>query len=189
MHPLYANPRLGGVEDAEDTPLTPPPDFAEDEGPVAPSQLGAVEPVILAPAPEIARNQIDPNDPDDLTPQQREYLAWLLDPQHEGTKKDWARAHKVNDGTPHRWEALPKFKEALNRRMVELNLTPMRTQRVLDAMFIAAENGNTQAAKLILDHMQKLNPIKPVIEDVAVEKLTDEELNQRLGALMRPTKD
>lgn len=158
------------------------------EATVPTTPLAGVESVAPTPPAELPRNEIDPNDPDDLTPQQREYLEFFMDPSKTGTKKDWARAHGVNDGTPRRWESLPKFKEALDRRLRELNITPMRTQAVLDNLFALAQGDGTAAvaaSKLLLDHIGKLHPIKPVVEDNDVASMSDDELNAALDRLRR----
>lgn len=124
-------------------------------------------------------------DRDGLTTVQREYLEWLLDPNHTGNKKEWARAHDVNEGTPRTWELKQTFIDARNQRLNELNINPMRVQLIIDALFAKASAGDVQAAKLVLDYLNKINPVRPQVEDRAVSEMTDEELNQKLEELRR----
>ena len=97
-----------------------------------------------------------------LSPLQLEYIEWLCDPERRGSKVGWARDHGV----------------------AELNISPDRIQMVVDALHRAAAGGDTKAAQLYLQYVDRLQPKRVVIEDARVASLSDEELAAELQSLL-----
>ena len=52
-----------------------------------------------------------------------------------------------------------------DRRAAELNVHPERTQRVIDALFASAAGGDTKAAALYLQYVDKFTPKRRVVID------------------------
>jgi hypothetical protein len=120
----------------------------------------------------------------DLTEAQVAYIEFLCDPDR-GTKRKFSKDHGVNVTTMRYWEQQqPRFRKALQMRMDELNLSPDRTQQVLNNMFRLASTGSdtaaVNAAKTYLQHIERLAPDRKPIEDRKISQLTKEELRQQL---------
>ena len=119
-----------------------------------------------------------------LTALQLEYVEWLCDPERQGSKKEWARAHGIAESTVFRWQNDRSFKATYEQRLAELNVSPDRIQAVVDALWAAASRGDTKAASLYLQYVDRLQPKRVVIEDARVTGLSDEELREELDALL-----
>lgn len=119
-----------------------------------------------------------------LSTPQLEYIEWLCDPQRQGSKKEWARDHGFAESTIFRWQNDRWFKQAYEQRLAELNVSPDRIQAVVDALWAAASRGDTKAASLYLQYVDRLQPKRVVIEDARVAGLSDEELRAELDALL-----
>jgi hypothetical protein len=117
-------------------------------------------------------------DPDQgCTPQELEFIEWLVNPERQGNQKEWAEAHGIHVNTLFNWKKQKFFRDEWEKRAAELNVSPERTQAVINAIFKAAKNGDTSAAKLYLEYINKFTPTQRVItEDKGVQSLTDEEL-------------
>lgn len=121
----------------------------------------------------------------DLTDLKEEFMLWLLDPARMGSYKEWAEAHGCNENTLRNWRKDPAFKSELDRRLMQMNVDSIRIQKVVDAMWDKAAQGDVKAAELYLRYIEKLQPSRPVLEDdTDVSKLSDEEL---LAALQMAT--
>jgi hypothetical protein len=155
--------------------------IASDEEPEAPSSQAESGAAVDPAAPSAQAHERSPHD---LTAAQQEYLAWFVDPNRAGSKKDWARSHKIHEGTPRQWELQDKFQQAVNRRLSELNLDAMRIQRIIDALYEKALEGDTKAADMILKYVDRLNPHRIKVEDTKVEEMSDAELRAALLAAM-----
>lgn len=108
---------------------------------------------------------------------QDEFMTWLIDPGRVGTQAEWARSHGVTEATLSNWKRSPDFKRELERKLAEINVNPIRIQKVVDAMWDKAAQGDTKAAELYLRYIEKLQPQRPVLEDdTDVSKLSDQEL-------------
>ena len=70
------------------------------------------------------------------------------------------------------------------QRLAELNVSPDRIQAVVDALWAAASRGDTKAASLYLQYVDRLQPKRVVIEDARVASLSDDELRAELDALL-----
>ena len=71
------------------------------------------------------------------------------------TNKELAKTVGVSETTMGAWRKNPEFIEACYDRFREIAGTRLMT--VMDAMFTEAEEGNVPAARLILEHYNKLN--------------------------------
>lgn len=121
---------------------------------------------------------------DILSPKQRDYIEWLCDPERKGSKKAWAEENGVSETTIHRWQNEYVFKQAYEQRLAELNISPDRIQAVVDALHRAAKTGDTKAASLYLQYVDRLQPKRVVIEDARVGNLSDDALAAELEALI-----
>jgi hypothetical protein len=118
----------------------------------------------------------------DLTPLQQEYLLWLIDPEHKGTKLSWATDHKVSYETLRRWQKSVGFRDELERTASSLNVSTERIQDIVNALWKKAVSGDVKASELYLRYAEKLQPPRVVIEDRRVAELSDAELHAELIA-------
>jgi hypothetical protein len=119
-----------------------------------------------------------------LTEKQTAYIEWLCDPERKGPKAQWARENGVAVQTVYNWMNDRWFKAAYEQRLAELNIHPDRIQAVVDSLWSAAKNGDTKAASLYLQYVDRLQPKRVVIEDARVSSLSDEELAAELQSLL-----
>jgi len=119
-----------------------------------------------------------------LSASQREYIEWLCDPERSGSKAQWAKDRGLHPGTVYNWMQDRWFKAAYEQRLAELNIHPDRIQAVVDALWRAASGGDTKAASLYLQYVDRLQPKRVVIEDARVAALSDDELAAELQSLL-----
>lgn len=114
-----------------------------------------------------------------------EFIDWLVDPERSPrTQKEWAVLHGVNPDSVTRWKRHPDFVREWEGRARELNVSVERTQAVVNSLFAQAVNGDTKAASLYLQYIDKFTPRQRiVVEDADVEGLSDAELLAELEAL------
>lgn len=118
----------------------------------------------------------------ELIDTQLELIEWLVDPNRLGTQKTWAQEHGVNERTVSTWKKLPLFIDAWNTKLKELNVHPVRIQMVLDALWDKACQGDSKAASLYLQYVERFTPKQQiVVKDRAVADLSDAELVEYLG--------
>jgi len=125
---------------------------------------------------------------------QRKYLEWLTDPDRKGTKTAWAEANDVDIATVRRWQRDPKFRQELDRRLLDLNIRPDRVQEVIESMHRSAVLGDVRAAETYLKYIGRFQPTtRVIVEDKQVSQLTDAELaallQDRLSGLQSPETD
>ena len=112
-------------------------------------------------------------------------LDWLLlgpdrEPKHQ---YEWAEENGVHKDSIRRIKRDARFIREWEPRAAELNVSPERTQSVVDALHQQAVAGNTQAASLYLQYIDKFTPTrKVVVDEAAVEGLSDSELAEALEA-------
>ena len=112
-------------------------------------------------------------------------LDWLLlgpdrEPKHQ---YEWAEENGVHKDSVRRIKRDARFIREWDRRAAELNVSPERTQSVVDALHQQAGAGNTQAASLYLQYIDKFTPTrKVVVDEAAVEGMSDSELAAALEA-------
>jgi hypothetical protein len=107
-----------------------------------------------------------------------EYVEWLVTPEAlrvPSTKNGWAEEHGFNRKTLNEWERDDRVRWAIRDRADQLNMSPERIQGVMNAMWRKAEQGDVQAAKLYMDHVDKLMPREPS-KAQGFEDMTDEQL-------------
>lgn len=113
------------------------------------------------------------------------FIDWYVDPAPKtvkGSQAQWCKERGLQESSVRRWKRDPRFKDALQARLDELNISPDRIQEVVDAMFKQATEGNTKAAELYLRFVERLQPPKVVVERSAAE-LSDEELAAALESV------
>lgn len=121
----------------------------------------------------------------DMSAVQAAFIEWLVDPQREGSQADFARANNVVPKTLSRWKRDPAFREAWDQRCVELNVDPGRLQEVIDALHRKAIEGDSRAANLYLQYVDRFTPKRVVIEERSAKDLTDDELAEALESSAR----
>ena len=84
------------------------------------------------------------------------------------TNKSVAKQVGVSENTMGAWRKNPEFINACFERFREVAGT--RLMSVMDAMFNEAEEGNVPAARLILEHYNKLNPTINISIDSPFER-------------------
>ena len=89
-----------------------------------------------------------------LDPRQEHYLNWLLTPASEripSSQQKYCDENGVDPTTVRRWQKKPHFIKEWDRRVEELQGSPERTQRILDALYEKGVQGDVRAAKLYLE--------------------------------------
>ncbi len=117
----------------------------------------------------------------DLTDAQLAYVEYASLPKDARplSKEAFAASIGVSDDTLRRWDKTAWMREALERRMAELNITPDRVQEVIDALHHAAvTDRDVSAMKQYMAYVESLNPSRALVEDVRIESLSDEELER-----------
>ena len=119
-----------------------------------------------------------------LDPRQEQYLNWLLTPAHErqpSSQQKYCDLHNIDPTTVRRWQKKPHFIKEWDKRVEELQGSPERTQRILDALYEKGLDGDVRAAKLYLEATHRLIPTKAVEQKVTTSELTDEELDELIA--------
>jgi hypothetical protein len=109
-----------------------------------------------------------------------DYVEWLVMPEQmrdPKTKVAWAEQAGVNRRTLNEWENDDRVKWAIRDRADALNMSPDRVQAVMNALWKKAEGGDVQAAKLYLEHVDKIMPREPKGAG-GYEDMTDEQLEE-----------
>lgn len=118
---------------------------------------------------------------------QSEFLDWLLTPEGERehkTIKDWCDAHGTATKTTLSWRKDRRFRQEWERRADEKNISVDRIQNVIDTLYNAACKGDVMAAKMYLQHVEKMRPTKVVDTDADVAHLSDAELEAEINDLL-----
>ncbi len=115
------------------------------------------------------------------------WIDWLLTPKDQRpagqeTLEAYCASHNLSTDTTRSWRGRNRVRQAINRRADELNLSTERIQRVVDAMFRAAEQGDVKAATLVLQYTDKLQPKRVIIVDQTLSGMSDDELRRQLEA-------
>lgn len=121
-----------------------------------------------------------------LDARQTEYLDWLVTPSHERvpkTQSEMAKRLGVDPTTLRRWEKRPTFKSEWDKRVSEIQGSPERTQRLLDALYTKALAGDNRAAQLYLQATNRLVTAPTVVQTVSAKELSDEELSRLLSTM------
>lgn len=127
-----------------------------------------------------------------LDVRQEQYLNWLLAPAHErtpSTQTQFAEELGVDPTTLRRWEKKEYFKKEWERRVNDLQGSPERTQRLLDALYNKAIEGDTRAANLYLQATHRLIPPPTATTNRSMAELSDEELDQLIAKVAEREKN
>lgn len=119
-----------------------------------------------------------------LDTRQEHYLNWLLTPPSEripSSQQKYCDEQGVDPTTVRRWQKKPYFIKEWDRRVEELQGSPERTQRILDALYAKGLDGDVRAAKLYLEATHRLVPTKAVEQKVSTSELSDEELDELIA--------
>ena len=106
-----------------------------------------------------------------------DYVDWLVLPEsmrEPKTKTAMADQLGVNIKTLNTWEHDDRVRWLIRDRADALNMSPERIQGVMNALYQRALS-ETQAAKLYLDHVDKIMPREAQAEK-GFEDMSDEEL-------------
>jgi hypothetical protein len=120
----------------------------------------------------------------------KEFMHWLCTPQweradDEKSQTKWAEKHGFNRLTVTAWKRDERFQRELAKVAAQYNLEPERVQNVINALYEkATKSGDVQAMKLYLEHANKLQPQRVVIEDHRVSDMTDEDLAREMADLL-----
>ena len=111
-------------------------------------------------------------------------LDWLLlGPERApSTQRDWATENDLHEDSIRRIKRDPRFVREWDRRAAELNVNPERVQSVVDALWQRASAGDTKAASLYLQYVEKFTPKRRLVVDDAreVAGMSDAELADAL---------
>jgi hypothetical protein len=118
-----------------------------------------------------------------LDARQEQYLNWLLCPPHEripSSQLKYCEQHNVDPTTVRRWQKKPHFIKEWDRRVEELQGSPERTQRILDALYDKGVGGDVRAAKLYLEATNRLAPQQTTssASNKGMADLSDDELDE-----------
>ena len=119
---------------------------------------------------------------------QEKYLNWLLVPPHEripSSQLKYCEENNVDPTTVRRWQKKPWFIKEWDRRVEELQGSPERTQRILDALYDKGVDGDVRAAKLYLEATNRLNPQQSTsgASSKGMADLSDSELDELIGKM------
>lgn len=94
------------------------------------------------------------------------------------TKQEFADENGLDSSTLRRWDKKPTFRAEWEKRVAELQDSPERTQRLLDALYEAGLNGDNKAAQLYLQATNRLAPTQIKVEhSQSISELSDAELD------------
>jgi hypothetical protein len=127
------------------------------------------------------------NNPQLLDSRQEHYLNWLLTPPHEripSSQLKYCEENNIDPTTVRRWQKKPHFIKEWDRRVEELQGSPERTQRILDALYDKGVDGDVRAAKLYLEATHRLTPAPTSKSSPkGMADLTDSELDELIGKM------
>ncbi len=116
-------------------------------------------------------------------------LDWLLLGPDREPKHQYQLAEELgmHEDSIRRIKRDPRFMREWDRRAAELNISPERTQSVVDALYQQAANGDVKAASLYLQYIDRFTPKRKVVvgEDRDASSMTDEELASELESEIR----
>lgn len=115
-----------------------------------------------------------------------DFLEWLLlgperQPKHQ---YQWAEENGFHEDSVRRWKRDTRFIKEWDKRASEKNVNPERVQGVVDALWRKAAEGDTKAAALYLQYIDKFTPTRKVVvdDDRDTASMSDSELADELTA-------
>lgn len=121
-----------------------------------------------------------------LDSRQLQYLEWLVTPAPDRiprTQGEFAKQMGIDSTTCRRWEKKPFFKKEWDKRVNEIQGSPERTQRLLDALYAKALDGDNRAAQLYLQATNRLVPATVVVQSNAASELSDSDLEKLVASI------
>lgn len=113
-----------------------------------------------------------------LSADQAKYLEFLVDP--DPTKpsiEQWCKDNGISSRTARFWKKEKYFIHAWEDRSYEIRGGPDRVEAVVDAIYQKAIGGDTRAAQLYLQYVDKFTPKREVVNrNENLRELSDEEL-------------
>ena len=105
-------------------------------------------------------------------------LDWLLLGPDREPKHQYQLAEELgmHEDSIRRIKRDPRFMREWDRRAAELNISPERTQSVVDALWAKAADGDVKAASLYLQYTERFVPQQKVQVGRDVSSLSDAEL-------------
>jgi hypothetical protein len=94
----------------------------------------------------------------------------------------------VDPTTLRRWEKKPVFKKEWDRRVAEIQGSPERTQKLLDALYTKALSGDNRAAQLYLQATNRLVPQQITVQTSSASDLSDADLDKLLSSMLEREK-
>lgn len=117
-----------------------------------------------------------------LDPRQEKYLQWLCTPQQlrePSSKEKYAAENSVDVTTLRRWEKKPMFRAEWDKRVSDLQGSPERTQKLLDALYEAALGGDNKAAQLYLQATNRFAPTQINVQHTqSLKEISDADLDE-----------
>ena len=128
------------------------------------------------------------SEPQLLDARQEKYLNWLITPPHEripSSQLKYCEVNEIDPTTVRRWQKKAWFIKEWDRRVEELQGSPERTQRILDALYDRGVDGDVRAAKLYLEATHRLTPAPTASKtnSKGMADLSDDELDQLIGKM------
>lgn len=116
------------------------------------------------------------------SPLQLEFIDWLLDPQRQGSQRQWAKDHELAEHTVLDWKRTQWFVKVWRERAEKLNGGPERIQNVVDSLYQASLQ-DWRAAQAYLAWVDKTSPPPAKKrDDSALSDMSDEEFEAILKA-------
>lgn len=117
-----------------------------------------------------------------VPPEVTEYVDWLLDPNRQGTKTEFADHLGVHHDTLYKWDKDDRVKKLIDDQCRAMSVNAITRQRVVNAMADRAQKGDTQAAKIWLAYSsQFLPPPERQVTDRKLDDMSDDELRLELA--------
>tara|TARA_S200002703_G_scaffold159693_2_gene174153 strand:+ start:1805 stop:2233 length:429 start_codon:yes stop_codon:yes gene_type:complete len=128
------------------------------------------------------------SEPQMMDARQEKYLNWLLTPPHEripSSQLKYCEENEIDPTTVRRWQKKAWFIKEWDRRVEELQGSPERTQRILDALYDKGVDGDVRAAKLYLEATHRLTPAPSSSKGSSkgMADLSDGELDELIGKM------
>ena len=122
-----------------------------------------------------------------LDSRQTQYIEWLVTPSPDRvprTQGEFAKHIGVDPTTLRRWEKKSAFKKEWDSRVNEIQGSPERTQKLLDALYGKALEGDNRAAQLYLQATNRLAPPTVTVQGSSASELSDSDLDKLLASMV-----
>lgn len=107
----------------------------------------------------------------DITEKQERFLDWLTDPERSGSQEQLAATLDLHYTTLSKWKTEALFVKRWEQRLRSMNVSPERTQLLMDRTFkIAQDAKDADALKAIELYMKLVDRISPQRIAIEVER-------------------